>query len=464
MRTCRLRVRVVARAVQSRVFGQCRRLPVVMAPRAVAPIGTLRAQRHARAVARQMLRAIAGEPFAQPDVANALLRRAPHVRAPGDVKTTQHHIAAGVDVQTFEQERAGHVAGVDIRLRIRRPVGIEGGVVAPGEEFAADEVVHPHPLHPEAFRRIQVHPPLRHAGDHNARNPAQRVAQLQQAREIPHQRLPVEPDARFGVGGGVAGVDGDFDHLHLRGEQGAAVGLIQQRAVGDQPHAATDLLGVGQQLNGLWMQQRLAAARNAQVGGVGARFIGDGLEQRCRHIRRIPVTLADIGLRVGAVRTFGVARIDQRKHQHHGVIHSLGAHSVALLGVARWLHHGGLLLHGVTGGLGSSNRACAHGRRRVRFWLERLRWSQQKGEIRIPHGPHYSLGATRCAIFPGGRASHGYSPAGARRMGIAPRICGGYAVNALENPKLDPPAALLSPSPGPRLILRHCLYSGTPAS
>ena len=62
----------------------------------------------------KVLVAIEPEAFSVPDIADRLSVDIAHVSVGGNVVAAHHHVAAGIDVQPLENERARHLVGVEV--------------------------------------------------------------------------------------------------------------------------------------------------------------------------------------------------------------------------------------------------------------------------------------------------------------------------------------------------------------
>src|SRR5262249_11539226 len=89
-------------------------LPVIVLPGAILPVGAACAQRDILAVPGQMLLAIEAEPFSVPNVADGIGIDIAHASIARNIVATDHHIAARIDIQAFEDEWAGHLVGVQV--------------------------------------------------------------------------------------------------------------------------------------------------------------------------------------------------------------------------------------------------------------------------------------------------------------------------------------------------------------
>src|SRR5262249_35695754 len=135
-----------------------------------------------------------------PDIADGFGIDVAHAGIAGDVVTAHHHVTARIDVQPLENERTRHLVGVEIGGRIGGAPAIERCILAPGQEFAFDQVVHADIADPVLFDGIDVHSGLHDGGSNDFGAASALIAHRQHATRVLDQDVPFESFTYNGVG------------------------------------------------------------------------------------------------------------------------------------------------------------------------------------------------------------------------------------------------------------------------
>src|SRR5580700_1332764 len=160
-----------------------------------------------------MFLAVVPEARPMPNVADGVPVDVSHAGVGGNIVTANHHIAATVDVQSFKNERAGYLVGVEIDAWIGGPRRIKSGIDSPSQKLAFDEIVHAHFLDPISLDRVDVDTILINPGRYDLRRAAQLIAHANHAANVEFQLFEVEAFADNVVGSLIAGVDRKLDKV-----------------------------------------------------------------------------------------------------------------------------------------------------------------------------------------------------------------------------------------------------------
>src|SRR5262245_14947484 len=91
-----------------------------------------------------------------PDVADGFGIDVTHAGDGRDVVSTNHDVAAGIDVQALKNEGTRNLIRIEIGCRVGGAACVESGVGTPGQELPLDEVIDANVLHPVAFDGIDI--------------------------------------------------------------------------------------------------------------------------------------------------------------------------------------------------------------------------------------------------------------------------------------------------------------------
>src|SRR5262249_25720555 len=136
-----------------------------------------------------------------------------HAGVGGNVVAAYHDVAAGIDVQPLENERTGHLVGVEVGGRIGGARAVKRGVRAPSQELALDQVVHADAVDPEFLDGVDIDAGLHNRGSDDLGAVLALVAHRQHAAGVVDENVPFEAFADDGVGSRIARIDRKLDHV-----------------------------------------------------------------------------------------------------------------------------------------------------------------------------------------------------------------------------------------------------------